>query len=148
MNIQDCFPLRALWLLGFSGGSDGKEYCLQCRRPGFSPWVGKIPWRRKQLPTAIFLSGESPWTEEPDRATVHGIAKSQTRLKHIGYNLVQHNTHSYQTIELQAEISNCLLKRDKNESKHLVGLVSHTPMSLPNFNHFGLDLATFLASKF
>ena len=24
---------------------------LQCRRPGFDPWVGKIPWRRKWQPT-------------------------------------------------------------------------------------------------
>ena len=24
----------------------------------FDPWVGKIPWRRKQLPTPIFLPGE------------------------------------------------------------------------------------------
>ena len=24
--------------------------CLQCRRPGFDPWVGKIPWRRKCNP--------------------------------------------------------------------------------------------------
>ena len=29
---------------------------LQCRRPGFDPWVGKIPWRR--LPTPIFWPGE------------------------------------------------------------------------------------------
>ena len=45
--------------------------CLQCRRPGFDPWVGKIPWRRKWLPTPAFLPGEfhgqrslvgySPW---------------------------------------------------------------------------------------
>ena len=48
--------------------------CLQCRRYrrcGFDPWVGKIPWRRKWLPTAVFLPGEfhgqrslagySPW---------------------------------------------------------------------------------------
>jgi len=41
-----------------SGGSDGKD-CLQCRRPGFVPWVGKIPWRRKWLPTPVFLPGES-----------------------------------------------------------------------------------------
>ena len=26
--------------------------------------VGKIPWRRAQLPTPVFLPGESPWTEE------------------------------------------------------------------------------------
>ena len=24
---------------------------LQCRRPRFNPWVGKIPWRRERLPT-------------------------------------------------------------------------------------------------
>ena len=26
---------------------------------GFDPWVGKIPWRRAQQPTPVFLSGES-----------------------------------------------------------------------------------------
>ena len=31
---------------------------LQCRRPGFNPWVGKIPWRKKWLPTPVFLPGE------------------------------------------------------------------------------------------
>ena len=33
---------------------------LQCRRPGFDPWVGKIPWRRAWQPTPVFLPGESP----------------------------------------------------------------------------------------
>ena len=33
--------------------------CLQCGRPGFNPWVGKIPWRRKWQPTPGFLPGES-----------------------------------------------------------------------------------------
>ena len=28
---------------GFPGGSDSKQ-CLQCKRPGFDPWIGKIPW--------------------------------------------------------------------------------------------------------
>ena len=37
----------------------------ECGRPGFDPWVGKIPWRRKWQPTPVFLPGESPWTEEP-----------------------------------------------------------------------------------
>ena len=23
------------------------------------------PWRREELPTPVFLPGESPWTEEP-----------------------------------------------------------------------------------
>jgi len=39
---------------------------LQCGRPGFDPWVGKIPWRRERLPTPVFWPGEfhglySPW---------------------------------------------------------------------------------------
>ena len=31
--------------LGFPGGSDSKRIHLQCGRPGFDPWVGKMPWR-------------------------------------------------------------------------------------------------------
>ena len=33
--------------------------CLQSRRPGFNPWVGKIPWRRKWQPV-----GTSPTTNQ------------------------------------------------------------------------------------
>ena len=53
------------WWLG------GKESTCQCRRCGFDCWVGKIPWRRKWLPTPVFLpakshgqrslAGYSPW---------------------------------------------------------------------------------------
>ena len=28
---------------------------LQCRRPSFNSWVGKIPWRRNRLPTAVSM---------------------------------------------------------------------------------------------
>ena len=31
---------------------------LQCGRPGFSPWVGKIPRRRAWQPTPVFLPGK------------------------------------------------------------------------------------------
>ena len=44
---------------GFPGGSDGKKICLQCRRPWFDPWVGKIPWRREWKPTPVFWPRES-----------------------------------------------------------------------------------------
>ena len=40
---------------------------LQCRRPGFDCWVGKIPWSRVWQLTSVFLPRESPWTEEPGR---------------------------------------------------------------------------------
>ena len=52
-------PSFYLWWLRW------QRICLQCRRPGFDPWVGKIPWKRKWLPTPVFLPGESPRTEEP-----------------------------------------------------------------------------------
>ena len=33
--------------------------CLQCRRPRFKSWVGKILWRRELLPTPVFWPEES-----------------------------------------------------------------------------------------
>ena len=46
----------------------------QCRIPGFNPWVGKIPWRRKRLPTPVFWPGEfhdlySPWGRKDSDTT-------------------------------------------------------------------------------
>ena len=37
----------------------GQSICLQCGRPGFDPWVWKIPWRRKWQSTPVFLPGDS-----------------------------------------------------------------------------------------
>ena len=45
---------------------------LQCVRPGFHPWVRKIPWIREWLPTPVYLPGES-MTEEPDRLQSMGL---------------------------------------------------------------------------
>ena len=46
---------------GFSGGPGGKEPSCQCRRRkrwGFDSWVRKIPWRRAQGTTPVFIPGE------------------------------------------------------------------------------------------
>ena len=42
--------------LGFPGGSN---LPLMGKRPGFDPWVGKIPWSRAWQSTPVFLPGES-----------------------------------------------------------------------------------------
>ena len=45
----------------FPGGTSVKEptcQCRRCKRCGFNPWAGKIPWRRAQQPTPVFLPGE------------------------------------------------------------------------------------------
>ena len=55
-----------------------KRIYLQCRRPRFDSWVGKVPWRRKWQPTQGSLPGKfhgqrslagySPWDcKESDR---------------------------------------------------------------------------------
>ena len=36
-----------------------KRISLQCGRPGFNLWSGKILSRTEQLPTPVFLPGES-----------------------------------------------------------------------------------------
>ena len=46
----------------------------ECGRPGFDPWVEKIPWRKERLPTAVFWPGEfhglhSPWGRKESDTT-------------------------------------------------------------------------------
>ena len=43
-------------------------------RPGFDPWVGKIPWRRERLSTPVFWPREfhglySPWGHKESDTT-------------------------------------------------------------------------------
>ena len=75
---------------GFTGGSDSKECTCQFRsykRYRFSPWFGKIPWRRKWQPTPVFLlrkfhgqrslAGYCPWDRSQTRLSTY------THLWHI-----------------------------------------------------------------
>ena len=57
-------PLWLSWL----------RICLQCRRPGFNPWVGKIPWRREGYPL------QNSGLEKPMDSIVHGVTESRIRL--------------------------------------------------------------------
>ena len=59
--------------------------CLQCRRPRFDPWVGKILWRRKWQPTPEFLPEKSFMDRGAWQATVYGVTKSWTRLKQLHF---------------------------------------------------------------
>ena len=62
----------------------GKEPAYQgrrCKRHVFNPWVEKMPWRRRWLPTPVFLPGKShgqrslvgygPWGHKHDWPTEH-----------------------------------------------------------------------------
>ena len=50
---SDMTEWLSLSLLGFPGGSAGKETSCN-ERPVFDHWIGKIPWRREWLPTPVF----------------------------------------------------------------------------------------------
>ena len=52
------------------------------RNLGFDPCVGKVPGRMAWQPTPVFLPGESQG-QRTRSATVHRVAKSQTRLKQL-----------------------------------------------------------------
>ena len=64
---------------GFPGGKESSCKFLRCGRCGFSSWVRKIPWRRKQQLTPLFLPGKfhgqrslvgySPWGHKQSNTT-------------------------------------------------------------------------------
>ena len=58
------YPFQCSWV---SLVAQTVTRCLQCGRPVFNLWVGKIPGRRAWQLTPVFLCGESPWIEEPGR---------------------------------------------------------------------------------
>ena len=66
-----------IYSMGFPEGSAGKESACNAGNVGLLTGVRKIPWRRKWLPTSVFLPGEfrGAW-----QGTVHGVVKSQTGL--------------------------------------------------------------------
>ena len=107
-----CFPLLCVriaqvyqmltrlprWL----SGKESACQCRRCRRWGFDPWTGKIPWRRKWQPSPVFcpekshgqtsLDGYSPWgrkelvvtKQRSMRHCTSSVAKLITsKMKHI-----------------------------------------------------------------
>ena len=68
--VMDSHVLRA---------SQVAQLVKNSQSPRFDPWVGKMPWGRKWLPTPVFWSGESPWTEEPGGLQFKASQKSQTQ---------------------------------------------------------------------
>ena len=65
-----------LTVSGPCGGKESTCLCRGYRRPGFDPWVRKIPWRRK-CTAPVFLPGKfhgqrslaSPWSHKESDTT-------------------------------------------------------------------------------
>ena len=80
------FQFECPWsILRLSSGKESACQCRRCKRCGFDPWFGKIPWRRKWHPTLVFLPGEShgqrslvgcsPWGHKEWDTTACGHAR-------------------------------------------------------------------------
>ena len=57
-----------------------KRICLQSRRPGLDPWVGKIPLEEGMATHSSILVWRIPMERGAWWATVHGVTRSRTRL--------------------------------------------------------------------
>ena len=70
---------------GFPWWLRQRRICLQCRRLRFSPWVGKIHWRRKWQPTPVLLPGDSHGQRNLVGYSPR-VAKSRTHLSNSAQN--------------------------------------------------------------
>ena len=95
----------------------GKKSTCQCRRRGFNPWVGKIPWRRKWQPTPVSLTrkcngqrslaGCSPWS-----------------YKRVGLDLA---TKQQQNVEIQNtnQLKLNQIRNKRSKEKYYKNLIDH-----------------------
>ena len=71
-----CFPRAQRWRI--------RLQCKRHQRPGFDPWLRKVPWRRKWQPSPVFLPGDrGAW-----QATVRRVAKSWTQLSDRTFSML------------------------------------------------------------
>ena len=71
------FIPTSLYLIGFPGGSDGKESACNAGDPGLIPESGRSPGEGNSYPLQYFCL-ENSMDRGAWWATVHGVAKSQT----------------------------------------------------------------------
>ena len=75
-------PMMGLTVSGLLWWLSWYRILLQCGRPGFDPWVGKIPWRSERLPTLVFWHGEfhglyNPWNSPGQNTGVGSLSLLQ-----------------------------------------------------------------------
>ena len=55
------------YIMGFPGGTSGKEPTCQCKRCGFNPWIRKTSGGGGTATHPSIPVWRIPWTEEPGR---------------------------------------------------------------------------------
>ena len=75
-------PMMGLTVSGLLWWLSWYRICLWCRRCGFSPWVGKICWRRDRLLASVFLgfpcgsAGKESTCNMGDVGSISGLERS------------------------------------------------------------------------
>ena len=112
--------------MGLPRWLNGEKSACHCRRYGFDPWVGKIPWRRKW---------EIPWTEEPgglqsmgSQRVGHDLATKQ----YVIYILYWCVLYVYKYVNIK------YMHTHTHTHTHIFLAASHNPfpLSLPHFNNW------------
>ena len=127
-----------------------QSVCLQCGRPGFHPWVGKVhwrrkwrSWRRKWQPTPGLLPGKSqgqrslvgysPWgRRELDRTEPLHFPflsiPSRGRSLHVWWEIVMASYKEFQMLSLLRWLfafSKCLFSLCNDSKQELIVYVEH-----------------------
>ena len=79
--------------MGFPGSSDGKESACNAGDPGSIPWLGRFPGEGNGNPLQ-YSCLENLMDGRAWKATVHWVAKSQTRLHDFTFTLTSYSRMS------------------------------------------------------
>ena len=84
----------------------GKEFTCQCRKYMLSPWVGKVPWRRKWHPLQYSCLGDPMQGDlgKPSQGSLVGY--SPWSLKRVGHDLASKQQQHPYIIFITANIGN------------------------------------------
>ena len=109
--------------------------CLQCRSPGFDPWVRNIPWRRKWQPTPVFLPGGfhgqgnlagcSPWGCKESDTTERLNTTTATSRCQLSCSIAQE-----QSSEMKDKGTTCF-KRTYHSLFKIQNLFQHFQLEMP-----------------
>ena len=118
---------------GLPRGLSGKESACQCKRRGFNPWVVNIAWRAWQLLQYSRL--ENPTDRGAWQATVHRVAKSQTRMTQVSTQnvcVLSCLNHIWLFATLWTVVCQTLLSMRFFRQEYWSGLPFPPPGNLPN----------------
>ena len=84
----------------------------ECGRPGFSPCLGKTPWRRERLPAPVFWPGEfhglySPWGHKESDTTEQLSLSLHIRENNLKKNILGWPKCSFEFFCLHACVCVC-----------------------------------------